>query len=194
MEVLQMAEQKGQHEKIQDGTEESKENPRLEQNQGEKPLSFMSMVVVTGFIGGMLWSSIAYICYFFSFTKIEPNIIFEPWAVGDWVDKWIGIVLSIVAYGVISIGVALIYYGLLRKFKSMWVGVAYGVALYLAFFLLLNPLFPSIESFTSIDYHTLITTFCLYILYGVFIGYSISYEENELRHQNEKEKSGEVSH
>ena len=189
-----MAEQKGQHEKVQEGTEESKDNPSLEQNQSEKPLSFTAMVVVTGFIGGMFWSSIAYLCYFFSFTKIEPNIIFEPWAVGNWVDKWIGIVLSIVAYGVISIGVALIYYGVLRKFKSMWVGAGYGIVLYLAFFLILNPLFPSIKSFTAIDYHTLITTFCLYVLYGVFIGYSISYEENELRHQDNKEKSGEVSH
>ncbi|WP_064091570.1 YqhR family membrane protein [Rossellomorea aquimaris] len=187
-----MAEQKGQHEKIQEGSEESKRDPKLEQNKGEAPLSFISMVILTGFIGGVFWSAISYLCYFFSFTKIEPNIIFEPWAVGNWKEKWIGIILSIVAYGIVSIGVALIYYGLLRKFKSMWVGAGYGIVLYLAVFFVLKPLFPSIKSFTSIDYHTLITSLCLYVLYGVFIGYSISYEENELRHDEQKEKSGEV--
>ncbi|MCA1054793.1 hypothetical protein LCM10_07310 [Rossellomorea aquimaris] len=167
-------------------------NPSLEQNQSEKPMSFIAIVVLTGFIGGLLWSAVAYLSYYFSFTKIEPNIVFEPWAVGDWKEQWIGIILSIVAYGIISIGVALVYYGLLRKFKSMWVGAGYGIVLFFAVFLILKPLFPSMKSLTATDYHTLITTFCIYILYGVFIGYSISYEENELRHQEMKEKSGEV--
>ncbi|XXM73775.1 YqhR family membrane protein [Lysinibacillus sphaericus] len=168
-------------------------DPALEQNQSEKPMSFLGMVMLTGFIGGLLWSSMAYLCYYFSFTKLEPNIIFEPWAAGDWRERWIGIILSIVAYGIISIGIALVYYGVLRKFKSMWVGACYGIVLFLTVFLLLKPLFPSIKSFTAMDYHTLITSLCIYILYGVFIGYSISYEENELRHEEQKEKSGEMA-
>ncbi|MGR3764988.1 YqhR family membrane protein [Rossellomorea sp. NS-SX7] len=183
-----MSEHKNQPEKEKG----DQSNPELEQNKSEKPMSFIGMVVVTGFIGGLLWSAIAYLSYYFSFTKIEPNIIFEPWAVGDWKDRWIGIALSILAYGIISIGAALVYYGVLRKFKSIWVGAGYGIVLFLTVFLLLKPLFPSMKSLTAIDYHTLITTVCIYILYGVFIGYSISYEENELRHQEQKEKTGEV--
>jgi hypothetical protein len=184
-----MSEQKRHNEKKEKGDQS---DPALEQNQSEKPMSFVMMVMLTGFIGGLLWSAIAYLCYYFSFTKIEPNIIFEPWAVGDWSDRWIGIALSILAYGIISIGVALVYYAVLRKLKSMWVGAGYGVLLFLVVFILLKPLFPSMKSLTAIDYHTLITTLCIYVLYGVFIGYSISYEENELRHQEQKEKSGEV--
>jgi Conserved membrane protein YqhR len=184
-----MSEQKNEAAKVKG----DQTDPALEQNQSEKPMSFMGMVILTGFIGGLLWSSIAYLCYYFSFTKLEPNIIFEPWAAGDWRERWIGIILSILAYGIISIGVALVYYGVLRKFKSMWVGAGYGIVLFFTVFLLLKPLFPSIKSFTAIDYHTLITSLCIYILYGVFIGFSISYEENELRHQEQKEKSGEVT-
>ncbi len=192
MEVLFVAEQKGQHEKIQEGKDEEKSNPKLEQNQSEKQLSFIQLVILTGFIGGVFWSGIGYVCYFFSFTKIEPNIIFEPWAVGTWKETWIGIILALVAYGLVSIGAALIYYGLLRKFKSMWVGAGYGIVLNLTVFFILTPLFPSLKSFTDTDYYTLVTTLCLYVLYGVFIGYSISYEENELRYQEEQESSGEV--
>lgn len=161
---------------------------KLEQNKQEKPLSFIGMVIATGFSGGILWSGIAYICYMFSFTKLEPNIILEPWAVGNWKETWLGILISIVGYGLISIGVALVYYALLRKLKSMWVGVGYGIALMLGVFVILNPLFPSMKGLTETDYNTLITLACIYILYGVFIGYSISYEENELRHQHEKEE------
>ncbi|MGF2617042.1 hypothetical protein FZC84_04215 [Rossellomorea vietnamensis] len=172
--------------------EEPSSDKKLEQNKQEKPFSFIGMVVTTGFAGGILWSLISYICYMFSFTKLEPNIILEPWAAGNWKDSWLGIVISIMAYGLISIGAALVYYATLRKLTSMWVGAGYGIALMLAVFLVLNPLFPSMKALTDTDYNTLITAACIYILYGVFIGYSISYEENELRHQNEKEEG--VSH
>ncbi|MGM0844286.1 MAG: YqhR family membrane protein [Bacillota bacterium] len=166
--------------------EEPSSDKKLEQNKQEKPLSFIGMVVTTGFAGGILWSGIAYICYMFSFTKLEPNIILEPWAAGNWKDSWLGIVISILAYGLISIGAALVYYAALRKLKSMWVGAGYGLAIMLVVFLVLNPLFPSMKALTDTDYNTLITSACIYILFGVFIGYSISYEENELRHQQEK--------
>ncbi|WP_421379535.1 YqhR family membrane protein [Bacillus salacetis] len=168
--------------------QEPSSDKKLEQNKQEKPLSFIGMVIATGFTGGILWSGIAYICYMFSFTKLEPNIILEPWAVGDWKETWLGIVISILAYGLVSIGVALVYYALLRKLKSMWVGAGYGIALMLIVFVVLNPLFPSMKGLGDTDYITLITEACLYILYGVFIGYSISYEENELRHHHEKEE------
>ncbi|MCP3738520.1 YqhR family membrane protein [Rossellomorea sp. BNER] len=168
---------------------EKAQDPKLEQNKSEKPMSFITMVVITGFIGGLLWSSIAYICYMFSFTQIEPNIILEPWAIGQWKDTWLGIVISIFAYGIVSIGVALVYYGILKKIKSVWAGAAYGIALFLVVFLVLHPLFSSMKPVTELDYNTIITTICLYILYGVFIGYSISYEENELRHQSEKQET-----
>ncbi|RIW31090.1 hypothetical protein D3H55_15905 [Bacillus salacetis] len=168
--------------------QEPSSDKNLEQNKQEKPLSFIGMVIATGFTGGILWSGFAYICYMFSFTKIEPNIILEPWAVGNWKETWLGIVISILAYGLISIGVALIYYAALRKLKSMWVGAGYGIALMLAVFVVLNPLFPGMKGITETDYITLITIACIYILYGVFIGYSISYEENELQHHFEKEE------
>jgi hypothetical protein len=173
---------------LMSANEDKSQDKELEQNKQEKPLSFIGMVVMTGFIGGLLWSGIAYICYMFSFTKLEPNIILEPWAVGDWKESWLGIIISIIAYGLISIGVALVYYAALRKLKSMWVGAGYGVALLALVFLVLNPLFPSMKAVTETDYNTLITSACLYILYGVFIGFSISYEENELRHHHEKEQ------
>ena len=143
--------------------EKSSEDKELEQNKQEKPLSFIGMVVTTGFIGGLLWSGIAYICYMFSFTKLEPNIILEPWAVGNWKESWLGIIISIFAYGLISIGVALIYYGALRKLKSMWVGAGFGIGLMLIVFLVLNPLFPSMKGLMNTDYNTLITSACLYI-------------------------------
>lgn len=166
---------------------------RLEQNKHEKPMSFISMVVITGLVGGIVWSSLALLAYFFNFTEVRPNLILEPWALGDWKKGWIGTVFSILAIGVLSIGASLLYYAVLRRFNNMWVGMAYGIGLFLLVFYVLNPIFPGIESFWKLSRNTLITTACIYLLYGVFIGYSISFEEAERNVREEEAKESPVS-
>ncbi|PLR76471.1 hypothetical protein CU633_16035 [Bacillus sp. V3-13] len=165
----------------------SEQQGQLEQNQQEKPMSFIAMVVLTGFFGGILWSGLAYIAYLFNFTDIRPNVILEPWALGEWKGQWLGTVISIIMIGIISIAAALLYYALLRKFRSMWVGIGYGIVLFAIVFFILNPIFPGIRPFAELNRNTIITSICLYLLYGVFVGYSISYEENELRIRQKQE-------
>lgn len=153
-----------------------------------EPGSFAKMVFITGFFGGILWSAIGYFAYYLNFIKVEPNIILEPFTVGTWRESWIGIVISIFAYGIISIVVAFLYYAVLKKFKTMWVGAVYGIVLFFIVFFILNPIFPSMKPFLKLDLNTIITSVCLYIIYGVFIGYSISYEHNERIQYRDKNK------
>jgi hypothetical protein len=158
-------------------------------HENNHSISFIQMVMVTGFVGGVLWSLVAYLSYFLQFTKIEPNILLEPFTVGNWKESWIGIVITIFVYGILSMGVAYFYYLVLKKLKSMWVGVFYGISLFLIVFFILNPIFPSMKPFFRLDSNTIITSVCIYVLYGVFIGYSISYEQSNLIHViEEKEK------
>ncbi|WP_442594828.1 YqhR family membrane protein [Neobacillus sp. D3-1R] len=159
----------------------AEKNNKLEQEQHEKPMSPLGLAVITGLFGGVFWSSIAYLAYLFHFTKISPNVILEPWTIGDWKEGWLGVVISILLIGILSIGVALIYYFVLRKFTRMWVSILYGILLFLLVFLILNPIFPGIPPFRDLDKDTIVTSICFYILLGVFIGYSISYEESELQ-------------
>lgn len=155
----------------------------MEQNQRENRMSFISKVIVTGFIGGILWSCIGYVAYIFNFTQISPKIILQPWAKGKWQDNWQGFIFTILLIGVISIGAALIYYALCRKINSMWAGVLFGVALFFIIIFLFQPLFPDMKPMKKLSSQTIITSICLYMLYGLFVGYSISYEQNEF-HQN----------
>ncbi|WP_338470227.1 YqhR family membrane protein [Niallia sp. XMNu-256] len=158
----------------------------------EKPMSFITLVMITGFIGGIVFSSLAFLAYIFDFTSISPRVILEPWTFGDWKRGWLGTLIAIVFMGAISIVAALIYYGLLRKFKSMWVGIAYGLALFLLVFFILNPIFPGIQPFNELNVNTLVTTLCLYVLYGLFVGYTISYEESEISNRKTKEEEAEA--
>ncbi|MCQ6273734.1 hypothetical protein JMM81_01920 [Bacillus sp. V3B] len=157
-------------------SEDNQQNGELK----EKPMSFMTLVVLTGLIIGIVLSGLAYLAYIFNLTSISPRVILEPWALGDWKKGWLGTIISIIMIGVFSIVAAVIYYATLRKFNSMWVGIAYGLVLFLLVFFVLNPIFPGIKPFIEMNLDTLITSVCFYVIYGLFVGYTISYEENEI--------------
>lgn len=164
------------------------DNKKLEQDQREQPMGFMTKVIVTGFVGGVLWSLIGYFAYIFSFTEISPNVVLQPWALGDWKKGWLGYIISIILLGLFGIGAALIYAAILKKFQQFWIGIVYGIALWGLVFFLLNPMFPSIKTVGELTLDTNVTNVCLYILFGVFVGYSISFEHNEMQHQNQHKK------
>jgi len=157
-------------------------------NNYPKPMSFIMLVFWTGLFGGVFWGLIGYIAYFFNFTDVSPNVILEPWALGDWKYGWLGKVISLIFLGVVSIAVAFIYYAVLRKLKGFWFGLGYGIILFLLVFFVLNPIFPGIKPFTELNRDTIMTSICIYMLYGTFIGYSINYEY-EISKVQEKEAS-----
>ncbi|MCA1030702.1 hypothetical protein LCL95_06540 [Bacillus timonensis] len=165
--------------------QQQKQDQKLEQNKKEQPMSFLAKVIVTGLFGGIFWSLLAYFSYIFSFTEISPNLVLQPWAVGDWKDGTLGQFIGISIIGLLSIGVALIYYAFLKKFQSIWAGIFFGVALWAIVFYVLNPIFPDLKSVAELERNTIITTICFYVLYGVFIGYSISFEASEMNQQTE---------
>lgn len=151
-----------------------------------KPMSFPVMVFWTGLFGGIFWGFIGWIAYYFSLTEIRPNVIIEPWINGNWKYGWQGTILALFLIGIISVGVAFLYFALLRTLNGLWFGMALGLILFLLVFLVLNPFFPGLKPFLDLNRDTFITSICLYVVYGIFIGYSINYE-----YQNQKAQEHE---
>jgi len=141
-----------------------------------KPMSFPALVFWTGLFGGVFWSTIGWLAYYLNFTDVRPNVILEPWALGYWKNDWLGTIISIILIGIFSVAAAFVYYGLLKKFKGIWFGLGYGIVLFLVVFFALNPLLPGIKPFLKLGWDTFVTSICLFIVYGIFIGYSINYE------------------
>ncbi|MGD6832342.1 YqhR family membrane protein [Bacillus haimaensis] len=164
------------------------ENQELEQNKREQPMSFMTKVMVTGFVGGIFWSLIGFFAYLFHFTEISPNVVLQPWALGDWKKGVLGYIISFILLGLFGIGAALIYAATLKKFRHYWIGIIYGIVLWGVVFFLLNPMFPSIKTVPKLTLDTNITNICLYILFGVFVGYSISFEHSEMVTQKQQQQ------
>ncbi|RDW19168.1 hypothetical protein CWR48_08955 [Oceanobacillus arenosus] len=140
--------------------------------------------LLTGFIGGLFWSLVGVIMSYFNFTEVSPRTyILRPWLRLAWTDGWIGDVISILIIGIFSIVTALIYLVLFKKVYSMWMGLAFGAILWGIVFYLLQPIFPTVPSLPELNWNSILSTLCLYMLYGIFIGFTISYNYQELKRQ-----------
>lgn len=157
------------------------ENKKLEQNkQNENTSTLLGRSLLTGFVGGLLWSTISVLLYYFNFLEVSPkSFVLKSWISNAWTDRWLGDLISIILIGLLSLAIALIYYGLFKKIKSMWVGVVYGIILWGIVFFLLQPIFQNVPALLELQTNTIVTSICLYILYGTFIGYSISYDYHD---------------
>lgn len=167
---------------------ERNQDEQLEQNKGERQFSFTGRVLTIGFVGGLFWSLIGYGVYMLNFTKLRPALVLSPWVVSDWKDKALGDWIGILIIGLLSMLVAIIYKVVLAKFKHMITGILYGIALWAIVFYLLRPMFPGLKPIQDLGTNTLITTLCLYVLYGLFIGFSISFEYDELQKAHQKDQ------
>lgn len=148
----------------------------MSNEKNAKPTSIIAHVFWIGLFGGLFLSIIGYIANLFHFTDIHLNVILDPWAVGDWKKEWQGTLISIILFCMLSVGAAYIYYALMKKFKGILSGIIYGMLIFFLVFFVFNPLFPGIGGIDEISRDTIITSICLYVLYGLFIGYSISYQ------------------
>lgn len=160
--------------------QQEKNNSKLEQNQHEEPMSHMARVLVIGFFGGVFWSFIGYIAYYFNFTEVGPALVLTPLALGEWKNDVTGQMVGIIIIGLISIAVAIVYNAFFRKNQNLWGPIIFGLIVWGIVFYLLNPIFPGLNEVGNLEVNTIITTICLYVLYGVFIGYSIFYDANEV--------------
>ncbi|SES83082.1 Conserved membrane protein YqhR [Oceanobacillus limi] len=156
------------------------ENKKLEQNKPEQSSTLFGRALITGFVGGLLWSFFGVINYYFNFSEVAPrSFLLRSWLRAGWTDTWLGDLVSVILVGILSIGVALIYYMIFRKINSIWIGVGFGLVLWGLVYYLFQPIFPNIPNLTNLESNTIVSSICLFILYGIFVGFSISYDYHD---------------
>lgn len=155
-------------------------NDQKQQNTGQiETTDFTALVALIGFFGGLIWGFVYFIAYYLNLTDVGPALILNPWALGEWKNKILGQLIGIIAISMISIGIAFLYRALFAKFKSITLSLLFGVSLWGFVFYLLKPMFPDLKPLSEIGWNTIVTTVCIFLLYGLFIGYSISFHYEE---------------
>lgn len=138
--------------------------------------------LLTGFFGGILLASVYLSFRYFNMSKVSHTQILEFFYInGEWLNKWFGYVLFIFVIGFISLIFALIYYLLFRRIKGWFFGAFFGICLWVIFGLLIPLFVYDVKFMTFYKSYTNVLNICAFFLYGIFIGYSISYDEETSR-------------
>lgn len=147
----------------------------------------LGKALVIGFFGGIFITIFFGVIHYFNMIEIN---IFTPWKkVFTYLDistKWYVYPIWIIGYSIISIMIALGYYVIGKKRNHWDVGALYGFVVAVMTYIFLPVLLYNQHFLQNYLLKTHISFFVGFILYGVFIGYSISYEYALMRENIEQ--------
>lgn len=138
--------------------------------------------LITGFIGGLFWCLITLVASYFKIIDISPKTYLKLLFTNDkWLFKWYGTLFTVIVYGLISIFIAYIYYVLFKKIEGMLIGIFYGVGLAILVLFIFPQLYTDVPYLFKMSKRSITTSMCFFILYGTFIGYSISFDYKQMK-------------
>lgn len=129
-----------------------------------------------GFFAGLIWGGFKQLFYFLEFTKAPPAFMLEPWLKAEFIrgaaGQWTGLGVFIL----FSLAAACLYGLMLSRVRGPWPGIAYGFAWWIALFVAIGPYAGMTPKLGKLDMNSMLTEACIFVLWGVFIGYSIALE------------------
>lgn len=137
--------------------------------------------VYIGLWAGIIWGAVKIMEHFFKFTSLPPGFLVEPFFKRSFLLTWKGYMVGWGMFILFSIVAALLYTLLLSKVPGPWAGVGYGAMWWMLIFLLIGPVTGMMNWIAYMDWNTIITEICLFLVWGLFIGYSIALEFNDER-------------
>ncbi|RFU65666.1 YqhR family membrane protein [Peribacillus glennii] len=168
-------------------------NGENNEKDGYGHVSLIKDTIIIGFTGGILLCLALQFVFYFNLMDYSPKFILTSWTDLSWVDGWLGVVMSMLFFGILSIFAALVYYALLKKTRNIFAGILYGLVIFLLLVFIFRPMFPDLPTFAKMNAKTIITGICIFVIYGVFVGYSISYEHQEIEKQTKVKTETDIT-
>ncbi len=129
-----------------------------------------------GSAAGVIWGLIRWLAVAMNLTKVPQAFLIDPWVKRSALTYGYWQIAGFTAFILMSIAAAYVYYGMLRAFRGPVPGLIFGVAWWAAFYAAAGPLVGAIPPLGTIGWNSLLTDLCLFVIWGLFIGYSIAFE------------------
>lgn len=140
---------------------------------GTGPILFSLRI---GFFAGLIWGLFRWLAAGLNFTKVNQAFLLDPFVKREVLNSFFWQVGGLVAFIGMSIAAALIYLLLLGRFKGPWPGLLMGIAWWGFVYAAAGPVIGAVPPLNEIGWNSIVTDFCLFMLWGLFIGYSIAFE------------------
>lgn len=147
-----------------------------ERKDGQLKTRRLRYALYIGFFAGVLWGGVKIIEFAMRFTKVVPGFLLEPFMKHSFLISWPGILAGWACFIALSLVASLLYMLFMRKLPGPWYGIGYGLAWWVFLYLLIGPIAGMVKPVTQLDLNSFVADLCLFVLWGLFIGYSIAME------------------
>lgn len=157
---------------------------KLIQQENQKRSTLTNPVLYSiqiGFFAGLIWGGFRWIFFVFQLTTVLPGYMAEPFYKHSFLLSNYGHLVGWGYFTLFSILATMLYTFALRKLKGPWPGIIYGVAWWAIIYGGIGPALFMIKPLTKMGWPSLTTEFCVFILWGLFIGYSVAMEYTDER-------------
>ncbi len=138
--------------------------------------SIFRRTLFIGWIGGIVFGILYYfLSYFKLIDKYMVASLKLKYGFFSLVTHWYGKVFLLLIISVLSILIAIVYYVIAKKISKWYVGAIFGVVLWLIIYALFSMFLNQNYIINKQTVHQSINSLCLFVLYGLFVGYSISF-------------------
>ncbi len=132
--------------------------------------------LVTGFFAGVIWGLVRWLATGLNFTEVTQAFLLDPFVPNRALGSGWWQFAGWLAFIAMSIVAAIVYWLVLGTLRGPWPGLAFGAAWWGLFYALLGPMIGAVQPLRTVGWVSIITDFCLYLVWGLFIGYSIAFE------------------
>ncbi|GAB6990432.1 YqhR family membrane protein [Paenibacillus pini] len=143
-----------------------------------------------GIFAGIIWGAIHWVFYSLHFTVIVPGFLGEPYFKHAFLKSGLGQFVGWLFFIVLSIIASYMYIFLFRKMKGPWPGIAYGIVWWILIFVAIGPYVHMVKPINKLTWDTLVSEFCIFLLWGLFIGYTIAVEYTDERKREPQHAGG----
>ncbi|MBD2847276.1 hypothetical protein IDH44_18915 [Paenibacillus sp. IB182496] len=142
-----------------------------------------------GLSAGVIWGLLRWGLYELNFTSVLPGFLVEPFFKQAFLKGLWGHLIGWGAFIALSIVAAFVYKLVLGRVRGPWASLGYGLLWWAALFLGVGPPLGMMESVRRIGWNSIFTDACLFLLWGLFIGYSIVFEYHDEASREPKENA-----
>ncbi|MFB5268387.1 YqhR family membrane protein [Paenibacillus enshidis] len=134
-----------------------------------------------GFFAGLIWGLVRWLFYILHFTVVLPGFLAEPFFKHSFMKSTAGHLTGLLFFIVFSMIATFLYTALLRKLKGPYPGLIFGAVWWTVLFVWAGPRLGMFPPVTRLTWDTLVSEFCVFLLWGLFIGYTVAFEFTDER-------------
>ncbi|WP_018751524.1 YqhR family membrane protein [Paenibacillus sanguinis] len=164
----------------------AKERTQPWRQQRRKNTNIWLFSLEIGCFAGLIWGGVKALFFYMGFTEVVPGYLVEPFFKNAFLHTQAGYYVGWASFIGLSLLATTIYTLALRKLRGPIPGLIYGVVWWVLLFVLLGPWLNMVPPFEKLPVMTIISEFCLYLLWGLFIGYTAAEEYTDERAREPK--------